>query len=311
MELSEPVFFRGACDASGGFALGARFLAVANDEDNTLRYYNLDAPDAMPAEEDWSQRLEVEGEPGKNETDIESATPLGDLIFWIGSHSRSKTGKLRPDRHRLFATRRLNNGGSGRMDLVGQPYRKLLDALSADGRFARFDLNAASKLAPKEPGGLNIESLCATDEGTLLIGFRNPVPDGKALLAPLLNGPEVVEGKPARFGEPTLLDMGGLGIRDMARWAGDYLVIGGPIGDPNVGAVESRLFRWDGRSTQAEMLDLPFAGFNPEGLIDFGTGAGHRLLVLSDDGASDQAGTTCKDLPPSNPAKRFRALWLS
>jgi hypothetical protein len=302
------MFFRGACDASGGIACGTRWLAVANDEDNTLRYYDLDALDAMPAEEDWSQRLEVEGEPGKNETDIESATPLGDLIFWIGSHSRSKSAKLRPDRHRLFATRWVENGGTGRLQLVGRPYRKLLKALSADAGFARFDLDAASELAPKEPGGLNIESICATDQSALLIGFRNPVPDDKALLAPLLNGAEVIEGDLARFGEPILLELGGLGIRDMARWAGGYLVIGGPIGDPAAGAIESRLFRWDGRSTQAKMLDLPFAGFNPEGLIVVGAS---RLLVLSDDGASDQAGTTCKSLPPSDPAKRFRALWLS
>jgi hypothetical protein len=34
------------------------------------------------------------------------------------------------------------------------------------------------------PGGLNIEGLAATPDGQLLIGFRNPLSEGKALLLP-------------------------------------------------------------------------------------------------------------------------------
>ena len=48
MELSEPISFRGACDASGGVTLHSDLLVVANDEDNVLRYYDLRALDAMP-----------------------------------------------------------------------------------------------------------------------------------------------------------------------------------------------------------------------------------------------------------------------
>lgn len=311
MELSEPISFRGACDASGGVTLHSDLLVVANDEDNVLRYYDLRALDAMPFEEEWSERLEVEDEPGKNETDIESATALGELIFWIGSHSRSKSGKKRPDRQRIIATRWVKTGPASRLELVGKPYRNLLRDLEAGDRFKELDLGAASKLAPKERGGLNIESLCATADGELLIGFRNPVPDGKALLVPLLNGPEIIEGKGPRFGKPLLLDLGGLGVRDMVRWGDGFLLIGGPIGDPAAGAIDSRLFRWNGTSARPELLDLPFAGFNPEGLIEVGDSPGTRLLVLSDDGASNQGGTPCKELPPDHPARRFRALWLS
>src|SRR5439155_18316253 len=38
----------------------------------------------------------------------------------------------------------------------------------------------------------NIESLCADGE-SLVIGFRNPVPDGKALLVPLKNPAAVID----------------------------------------------------------------------------------------------------------------------
>src|SRR5436190_1450267 len=80
----------------------------------------------------------------------------------------------------------------------------------------QFKLGDAAKKAPKEEGGLNIESLCAVGE-TLYIGFRNPIPNGKALIVPLVNPSAVVdEGKPAQLGKPILIDLGGLGLRDMA-----------------------------------------------------------------------------------------------
>ncbi|MBK8000682.1 MAG: hypothetical protein IPK15_18690 [Verrucomicrobia bacterium] len=38
--------FRGMADASAGVMLGTNFLAVGNDEDNQIRIYRLDSPDA-------------------------------------------------------------------------------------------------------------------------------------------------------------------------------------------------------------------------------------------------------------------------
>ena len=48
---------------------------------------------------------------------------------------------------------------------------------------------------------MNIEGLCPTPEGELLIGFRNPIPGERALIVPLKNPGELIEGKPARFGD--------------------------------------------------------------------------------------------------------------
>jgi len=50
----------------------------------------------------------------------------------------------------------------------------------------------ASHLAPKTPGALNIEGLCATPDHKLLIAFRNPLPQSKALLIPLENPEQVI-----------------------------------------------------------------------------------------------------------------------
>ena len=71
------------------------------------------------------------------------------------------------------------------MEMTGKPYRNLLSDLVADHELADFKLGEAAKKAPKEEGGLNIESLCAVGE-TLYIGFRNPIPNGKALIIPLV-----------------------------------------------------------------------------------------------------------------------------
>ena len=51
----------------------------------------------------------------------------------------------------------------------------------------------------------------------MFIGFRNPVPQGKALVVPLLNPREVVHGQRAQPGESVLLDLAGRGTASVAR----------------------------------------------------------------------------------------------
>jgi len=68
---------------------------------------------------------------------------------------------------------------------VERPYVNLLDDLGRDERYVDCGWDWLPCFPLKSPGGLNIEGLCATPDGQLLIGFRNPIPDGKALIAPL------------------------------------------------------------------------------------------------------------------------------
>ena len=67
----------------------------------------------------------------------------------------------------------------------------------------------------------------------MLIAFRNPTPDGKALLIPLKNPKQVVDGKVAKLGKPISLSLGGLGIRSIeyVEAKGKYLIVAGPHGD--------------------------------------------------------------------------------
>ncbi|MEO8351424.1 MAG: DUF3616 domain-containing protein [Chthoniobacteraceae bacterium] len=127
----------------------------------------------------------------------------------------------------IFATAVRVNGDEVEITPLGQPNSTLLDDLLSDPRLARYDLEKASRLAPKDTGGLNIEGLASTPEGHLLIGFRNPVRAGKTLVVPLLNPLEVIEGGKAKLGAAIELDLQGLGIRSVKRIVNRYIIIVG------------------------------------------------------------------------------------
>src|SRR5205823_3592182 len=145
-----------------------------------------------------------------SESDLEGAAKIGNRAFWISSHGRNKDGKFRPNRDRFFATDIKLVNGEVTLAPVGRPYKTWLDDLIGDPRFAAFHFAGAATHAPKASGGLNIEGLSATSEGHLLIGFRNPIPKGKALLIPLVNPNDVIAGKRPVFGSAIQLDLGGL-----------------------------------------------------------------------------------------------------
>jgi len=241
--------------------------------------------------------------PKPPETDIEAATRIGDLAFWLTSHGRNSAGKLKKERQRLFATSLPERGGELDLVVEGVAYESLLADLLADRRFAKFGLGPASELAPKEPGGLNIEGMTERFEGGVWIGFRNPVPNGRALLFQLLNPEAVVKGLKAELGPHKSLDLGGLGVRSLSSWKGRYLIVAGHYSD----GAASRLFSWDG-AERAVPYELPELGsFNPEAF--YTPEGGSRFLLLSDDGSVVTEGVECKrQKDPSK--KRFRGRWL-
>lgn len=300
----EPVF-RGACDASGAVALSAERFAVADDEDNVLRVYDAARPGMPVSSVDLSPALGLIGKKGAREADLEAATRLGDRALWLSSHGRNSRGKYQPERLRFFATDAPADGKPLR--LLGEPYTGLLDDMLRAPQLARFGLEAAAALPPKSPGGLNIEGLSATLDGkSVWIGFRNPIPEGRALLVPLLNPQDVLITHAApRFGEPALLDLGGLGVRAISMWRGQHVIVAGPPAAAS--GKRAKLFLWDGvnppRAAEADLGE-----FNPEAIVGFEQR--ERLLLLSDDGEENRGQERCKDL--LDPArKRFRGRWIS
>jgi hypothetical protein len=305
LQVARPMEYLGMRDASAAVAVSSNLFLVADDEKNTLYLYSTEHAGAPLKDFDFNAFLEVTSK--SPEADLEGAAMLGDRAFWIGSHGRNKDGKARPNRCRLFATDVAIKNGDVTLTPVGKPYKGLLENLIRDSRFAELHLAEASLKAPKEPDALNIEGLSATPEGHLLIGFRNPTPHGKALLLPLLNPNEVVEGKPPRLDPAVLLDLDGLGIRDMAYFEGAFFIIAGPWHSGG----KFEFYRWVGGSTAPKKFTVKHLGdYHPEAIIMYPQKGFHEIQILSDDGNRLVNGIPAKELGDAAP-KTFRSFWLT
>jgi Protein of unknown function (DUF3616) len=302
--LGEPLIFTGTCDASAATGLDTNLFVVASDEDNVLRFYRPNQAGKPVFKYDLRPVLALS--PKSPETDLEGAARLGQCVFFISSHGRNAEGKYAPNRHRLFALELTQPKGRIRVQPVGKPYTRLVEDLARDPKYTRFRLAEAALRAPKSPGGFNIEALAETPEGGLLIGFRSPIPDHRALLAPLLNPEEVINGQPPRFGDPILLDLGGLGLRDMCSTPDGYYLIAGPDAGHKESHSDSRLFTWKGgNSVPQPVSGLPFHKVNPEGICLLDVTNRSDFLIISDDGKRKMNGQECKKLPESE--RQFRA----
>ncbi len=288
--------YDGLCDASAAVALDTRHFVVAGDEDNTLRIFERAQPQALA-----TVPLDTFLRTGKDEADLEAGTRIGERIYWIGSLSRDGKGRAAPTRDRLFATDIERGSTPPTLRPVGSGPAQLLDALVASEAGRAWQLAAAARKAPEAAGGLNVEGLTHTTDGALLIGLRNPLREGKALVVPLLNPAQAVNGEPPRFGDALALDLGGRGVRAMTRVADGYLVVGGPTADIGGFAV----FHWRGGADAPQRLQQPALGtLRPEAL--FGWPDTPQMQLLSDDGGVERQGKACKKLRATQQA--FRSL---
>ncbi|QYF92063.1 DUF3616 domain-containing protein [Massilia sp. PAMC28688] len=270
--VEKPFTYRGMCDASAAAPLGPDCFVAANDERNQLKVYQRGKRDPV----DVIDLSEFLGTKKDKESDLEGTATVGERIYWISSHGRNKKGKFQGRRHRFFATDIVD----GTVKPVGQPYRELLADMLATEHLQHYDLAGASSKTPEADGAFNIEGLAATPQGTLLIGLRNPVPHGMALVIPLLNPDDVIEGEHAQFGQAIELDLEGLAVRSLEQLNGSYLVVAGPPADEGSFA----LFTWTGEPADKPVLLLreELADVRPEAL--FAIPETNRLQILSDDG---------------------------
>jgi Protein of unknown function (DUF3616) len=329
---AELVTFRGMCDASGAVPLSNRLLMVADDEDNILRVYDAEQggypirtytltpepfglipktpqskkpkPKKLSASQATEQTQAAQPKKTKSfELDLEAATDVDGISFWLTSHARNSKGKQKLERfHFIGLTKNIEHNG---LRFIGKPYTSMLDDLINDPRFAPYQLADASTRAAKAEQSVNIEGMTARNEGGMYIGFRNPVPEGRALVVILKNPKSVILGEPPQFGAPIELDLGGLGVRGLSYWQGEYLIAAGNSGEQT----QAALFRWQGENTRPQKLPytLP-ADFNPEAF--FTPENRQQFMLLSDDGSRLIDNTTCKKLKDAS-KKEFRGIWLS
>ncbi len=289
--VTDAVKHAGAADGSAGIAVGEGHFIGASDENNVLRLYSSDSAETGRELLDLNPLLGFEKEEGEfKECDIEGAAQMDDLIFWIGSHGLNKKGHVKESRRVLFATALSGSGPDVQLTLKGVPCKRLMEAF-----ITIPELKSAAGIKPEEERGLNIESLCAK-EGSLLIGFRNPVSAQGALVVPLINPMEVIAGKPPVLGPPFRLDLGGRGIRDMTHWHGQFLIVAGDYRDRNAaGAKTPKLFRWSGDPHDVPVpMDGELGDLNPEAALVYGQDDKAKLQLLSDDGGES-----------------FRSVWVT
>lgn len=204
-------------------------------------------------------------------------------IYAITSHSSNKDGERRPDREQLL---RFRVSGNKVGNIVS--YTSLRDTLASSPELkAAIEEKAGEEIDFNE---LNIEGLAFYREAQdLLIGLREPMAGDKSVILVITNPVELLENQAApEFGEPTLLDLQGGGIRalsyDPVMQA--FLIVNEIEGYDN--NRYSQLWSWGGNpDVPPEPVALPdIINLNNVESIDSITIDGEaRLLLMSDEGS--------------------------
>ena len=309
-------FHTGVADASTAISVGDNYMVIANDESNSLLLYHQDSSGYMQKQFDMGtpMGLLLEG-------DFEASFRKGNKAYWMGSLGNSKSGNIRPDRHKFFSTSITGSGATTNVQYEGS-YTMRDDVISwGDANGYDFTSSAADGEIPKQIDGFNVEGLVlGPDELSMYIGFRAPLvplngPNArtKALICPVENFEAWYNngsplGSPT-FGNPIELDLGGRSIRSIDRNDdGEYLII---AGDYDEGNFTFALYEWSGNPLdQPLLLTADLTGLNPEGILDMPTPFvdGSVVEFISDDGTHDlyADGTEAKMLPNAN-WKKFRS----
>ncbi len=319
----------GKSDASTAVAVTNRLMLVGDDEDQTIRLYRRDVSGLPLQTFNFTSVLGLTDLSGgvPREIDLEASTQVGNRIYWLGSHSNSSSGSLRPNRYRVFASELTATDTTANLTYLSR-YDNLRPALIAwgDALGYNFTASAAKGKTPEDPArdGFNIEGLTTAANGTTFyLGFRAPlVPlPGRnlALIAPISNLANLIDGTattPA-IGAPILLDLGGRGIRSIERNAyGEFLILAGPSAPATgVPPLDFRLYYWTGNPADAPILfsnnltALDTQGGSPEGIVAVPNHlrAGETIQLAIDNGDTlwYNDGVVAKDLPTAE-FKKFR-----
>ncbi|NMI02233.1 DUF3616 domain-containing protein [Pseudonocardia acidicola] len=252
-------------------------LWLAGDETATVERLVLDsATTPKRADDQLSVRLadlvELPGGPD-DEADIEGLARAGEHLWVVGSHSLVRK-QIKPRNSEAKALRRLatvrrepNRFVLARLAVQPGPDGRPVPArVTDDGRVSALagapgavgltdlltdDEHLAPFLAiPSKDNGLDVEGL-AVHGDAVYVGLRGPVLRGWAVVLEVR--PVADPDDPARlrwgaFADGTrcrkhLLDLGGLGVRDLCPHGDDLLVLAGPTMSLS-GPV--RVYRWHG-----------------------------------------------------------------
>ena len=262
-----------------------RFLVVEDEKKHPLSLFALNAdgsvrstplgPGLFQGDDDFWKLDDLEG----------LAIDRAGFIYALTSHSRDGDGDEKKSRDKLV---RFRIEGERVVDTT--VVKGLKPALMAAHPVLA---HAAEMRDVKNSGGLNIEALeITTDQQHLLIGFRSPLRDKRAIIARVENPAAVFEAgaKPRISATLQTLDLGGNGIRGMSYIPalGGYLVISGPVAREQV---HFQLWFWDGKpDAPARRVTAPgVQGFeHAEGVSPAVIDGKQRIMIVSDDGSREE-----------------------
>lgn len=259
-----------------------RFLVVEDEKQHPFSLFSIDpnggvasrplVPASPDADKDFWKLDDLEG----------LALDAAGLVYAVTSHSRNGDGEEKKSRHKLV---RFRVEG----DEVVRP--QVVTGLKAALTSAHPVLAAAAEIRDvKADGGFNIEALeVGADRHRLLVGFRSPLLDNRAIVASIENVAAMFElGEPPRVASTLdTLDLDGNGIRGMSYVPalGGYLVVGGPVARQ---PVQFELWFWSGErgaaARRVSVAGLP--GFeHAEGVSPAVIAGCQYIVIVSDDGS--------------------------
>jgi Protein of unknown function (DUF3616) len=258
-----------------------RFLVVEDEKSRPLSLVTIGADGSVDTAAVTAGLFQMFSDFWKLD-DLEGlALDRADLVYAITSHSRDDDGDEKKSREKLV---RFRIDG----DRVVDP--KVVYGLKS-ALTARHPVLAAAVQTRdvKASGGLNIEALeISPDQKRLLIGFRSPLHDGRALIASVENPSGMFEADEAPRVAAVLeeLDLGGHGIRGLSYVTalGAYLLIGGPVSRRRA---EFDLWLWSGqRGAPARRVTVPgLRGLErAEGVCPAVINGVKQVIIVCDDG---------------------------
>ena len=259
-----------------------RFLLVEDEKGHPFSLVTLDPDGSVGSIPLGTESTTGDDDLGKLD-DLEGlACDRAGHIYAITSHSRDGDGEEKKSRHKLV-----------RFDIQGERVatpRKITDLKSALTSAHPVLAAAAQVLDVKAQGGLNIEALEITpDQQRLLLGFRSPLQEGRAIIASIENPDALFDsGEPPRIADELItLDLGGHGLRGMSHLPalGGYLLISGPVSKEQS---QFRLWFWDGQAhIPARRVTVPgLPGFeHAEGISPAIIHGRPYIILVSDDGS--------------------------
>lgn len=291
-------------------------LWLAGDETATIERLTLDsaaAPIRGAGQRSFALHdlVDLPGPPDA-EADLEGIARSGGWLWATGSHSLVRK-QIKPHHSEAKAYKRLSRvrREPNRFVIVRLAVQAGVDGspelarVAADGRCSAVigaagtenltDLIAADEhlgaflAIPSKDNGLDIEGL-AVHGDSLYVGLRGPVLRGWAVVLEVLPVPDPADPTRLLLGafpdgmrhRKHLLDLGGLGVRDMCPDGHDMLVLAGPsmaLSGP------VRVYRWHGAAHSETSRVIRGAELTVETEIAHGTGEDHAegITLLADD----------------------------